>query len=247
MSAGRYRVSHPFTSHVKNNIPFAQLFWGVSGSGVIEINGVERTLKPEQIAFYLPGMLHKWFTRGQTWDFYWMALDGPLTVTILSAFGLDADIRDAGPCPVQLFKNLLRAGNDPSPHAELESSSIAFQILYRAVSRNKKRLDPIVSTAVEQIHENWSRHDFNIKSLAGGLRTDRSMLARRFKEALGTTPGEYLARLRIQNAISLLRNSNMPVKEIIARCGYVDLAYFSRLVSSATGRSPRQLRVGHHF
>jgi len=242
MSAGRYRVGHPFTSHVKN-IQFAQLFWGVSGSGVIEINGVERILKPGRVGLYLPGMLHKWHTNGRTWDFFWMALDGPLTVTILSAFGLDADIHDAGPCPVQLFKKLLRAGNDPSPHAEIDSSSLAFQILFRAVARDEKHLDPLTSTAVEQIHENWQRHDFNIKSLADKLRVDRSVLSRRFSKALGAAPGDYLARLRIQNALMLLQNSSLPVKEIVARCGYVDIAYFSRLISAVTGHSPRKLRA----
>lgn len=242
MSAGHYRMTHPFVSGIKI-IQFAQLFWGVAGSGIIVLNNVERLLKPDQIALYLPGMLHKWYTKNNHWDFYWMALDGPLVTPILSAFGLNAEIYDAGHCPVYLFRKLMRTGLNPPRQGEIQASMAALQIIFRAVLRENKRRDPITAMAVEQIHENWQRHDFNIKSLAGNLHTDRSTLSRHFHKVFGTAPSEYLAHLRIQNALTLLRNSNLSIAEIMSRCGYTDICYFSRLIKHATGYSPCQLRA----
>lgn len=241
-SAGHYRYTRPFASNVRI-IQFAQLFWGVAGSGTIVFNQDEQLLKPNQIALYLPGMLHKWYTKSNYWDFYWMALDGPLAAAILSAFGLNAGIYEAGPCPIHLFRKLIGTILNPCRRGEIQASMTAFQIVFRAILRRNRRRDPITAMAVQQINENWPRHDFNIKSLAGNLRADRSTLSRRFHKVFGIAPSDYLAHLRIQHALMLLRNSNLPATEIMARCGYKDVCYFSRLIKRAAGQSPRQLRA----
>ncbi|MBU1855528.1 MAG: AraC family transcriptional regulator [Verrucomicrobia bacterium] len=243
MSAGRYRFTRPFASGVRI-IRFAQLFWGVAGLGTIVFNKDERILKPNQIALYLPGMLHKWYTRSKSWDFYWMALDGPLAAVILSSFGLNAGIYEAGPCPIGLFRKLIGTRLNPGRRGEIQASMTAFQIIFRAVLRGNRRRDPMTAMAVEQIHEYWPRHDFNIKSLAGNLQADRSTLSRRFHKALGIAPSDYLSHLRIQHSLLLLHNSNLPATEIMTRCGYKDACYFSRLIKHTTGQSPRQFRTG---
>ncbi|MBN2712230.1 MAG: helix-turn-helix transcriptional regulator, partial [Planctomycetes bacterium] len=57
----------------------------------------------------------------------------------------------------------------------------------------------------------------------------------------GISPSEYLQRLRMQRAFSLLRSSQMSVKEIAYACGFSDPAYFSRCIRDASGLTPRQL------
>lgn len=244
MSAGYYRMTHPYIAR-QYVINFAQLFWCVSGSGAIVINQVERMLKPSQMAIYLPGMEHQWHTSGGSWNFYWMALDGPLVIPLFSALALEADIYDAGHCPVHLFRQLLRGDINPSKQKELRLSLLALQIMFQAVLLKHQPYDSLITAAVEQINQKWQQHDFNVKTLAASLHIDRSILSRRFYKTFGIAPSAYITSLRLQNALNLLQTSKKPLTKIMSQCGYNDLCYFSRIIRRATKHSPSQFRKIH--
>jgi transcriptional regulator GlxA family with amidase domain len=59
---------------------------------------------------------------------------------------------------------------------------------------------------------------------------------------VGISPVEYITRLRVQNAMSLLKQSSMSVQEIARQCGYDDPNYFSRLIRRHTRHSPLEFR-----
>lgn len=65
---------------------------------------------------------------------------------------------------------------------------------------------------------------------------------RRFKQATGKTPVEYLQALRMDNALELLRGSNLSVGDIAIQLGYNDSSYFCRLFRRQWGQSPDQYR-----
>lgn len=65
---------------------------------------------------------------------------------------------------------------------------------------------------------------------------------RRFKNALGKTPLEYLQKTRLNNARELLQKSNLSVSEIAAHSGYQDAAAFSKVFSRHFGTSPTKYR-----
>ena len=52
---------------------------------------------------------------------------------------------------------------------------------------------------------------------------------RRFREAVGEAPLEYLQELRLDTARQLLQNTNLSIAEIAQRCGYQDTAWFATL------------------
>lgn len=56
------------------------------------------------------------------------------------------------------------------------------------------------------------------------------------------SPGEYLARIRLQHALSLLRETELPVKEIAWESGISCASYFCRLIQEKTGMTPTQYR-----
>lgn len=65
---------------------------------------------------------------------------------------------------------------------------------------------------------------------------------RRFKNALGKTPLEYLQTTRLNNARELLQKSNLSISEIAALSGYQDAASFSKTFSQHFGTSPSKYR-----
>jgi AraC-like DNA-binding protein/quercetin dioxygenase-like cupin family protein len=73
--------------------------------------------------------------------------------------------------------------------------------------------------------------------------SERTFL-RRFREATGSAPIDYVIRARIRRATELLasRNEKLSITEIAFRCGFQDSNYFSRQFRRFTGTSPRSFR-----
>jgi AraC-like DNA-binding protein len=65
---------------------------------------------------------------------------------------------------------------------------------------------------------------------------------RMFSQAFGETPHEFVSRLRIEKAKSLLAVENLSVTEICLESGYESLGTFSSRFRSVTGMSPVQFR-----
>ncbi len=66
---------------------------------------------------------------------------------------------------------------------------------------------------------------------------------RRFKDATGKTPSQYLQELRIDMAKDLLRTSNLSIAEIAWQVGYQDMSYFAQLFRKMLATTPGQYRA----
>ena len=67
---------------------------------------------------------------------------------------------------------------------------------------------------------------------------------RAFKRYTGRTPKDYIAVCRIKRAQQLLRQTDMPVEEIISECGFSNRTAFFQRFASVVGCSPLQYRRG---
>jgi transcriptional regulator GlxA family with amidase domain len=65
---------------------------------------------------------------------------------------------------------------------------------------------------------------------------------RRFTEAAGIAPIEYVQRLRVEDAKRRLERTDAPIEEIGWRVGYEDAAFFRRLFKRVAGLSPGAYR-----
>ncbi len=69
-------------------------------------------------------------------------------------------------------------------------------------------------------------------------------LTRRFKQATGQSPLDYLNTLRLRTARELLQQSNLAISDIAQTAGIPDPNYFSRLFRREYGVTPKQYREG---
>src|SRR5262245_26373835 len=93
--------------------------------------------------------------------------------------------------------------------------------------------DPMIRKAVDWIRGNLHRR-ISVDDLVARVVTSKRNLTRRFRDATGESPKEYIQRVRIDRAKALLETSDMPVEKIAEQVGYADTSAFTRQLSSQT-------------
>jgi len=118
----------------------------------------------------------------------------------------------------------------------------------RPFSRNSYRVDrsDLHRDEVIALAQNWlARHlqePLNIRDLASQSGLSERSFHRRFRQATGLPPLQYMQKMRIELAQDLLQNSNLTVEEIGQQCGYTDSSYFCRLFKNHCTSSPGEYR-----
>lgn len=84
--------------------------------------------------------------------------------------------------------------------------------------------------------------DWTLEEIFKTAHMSRSNFMRVFKKATGQSPIEYLLRMRIQEGMKLLLNTDKSITDIAMEVGFNDSNYFSRQFRQALGHSPRQFR-----
>ena len=103
--------------------------------------------------------------------------------------------------------------------------------LLRRLLRAKDRMDAAS-------HEDWP-----VQRLAGVSHVSEAHFARAFKEAFGVPPHRYLLTRRIERAVALLRDSDLPITDIAFQTGWRSQGTFGRIFRDITGETPSAVRL----
>ena len=99
--------------------------------------------------------------------------------------------------------------------------------------------DKQMSVAIGALHQDASRR-WTLQELAEQVGMSRSAFAKRFKDTVGTSPMEYLARWRMLLAGDRLAHSADPIAVIAVSLGYESESAFSTAFKRVMGCSPRR-------
>ena len=102
---------------------------------------------------------------------------------------------------------------------------------------------PFVISLKNTIYDNISNCDFCLGDAVNTTGFNKDYLRRCFKEVLGMAPLEYLTRLRINQAKTLLVQDNfISIEDVARNCGFNDSFYFSTCFKKHIGISPLRFR-----
>jgi len=101
--------------------------------------------------------------------------------------------------------------------------------------------DRLVRRATEYIGKHFSEK-LTLADTARYLGVSAPYLSARFKRVTGLAFTDYLLRVRMEEARSLLRGTEFPIMDIAVACGFGDQSYFTRVFKRYTGLSPRKYR-----
>ncbi|MFG0290295.1 MAG: helix-turn-helix domain-containing protein [Rhodopirellula sp. JB044] len=97
------------------------------------------------------------------------------------------------------------------------------------------------SLVVEHLHLHYEQA-LTTSQLAEKAGLSVSQFERRFRHAFGSSPRQYLLRVRVENAARLLTETEQTISQIAHACGFFDHAHFSRSFRRIMNTSPSEYR-----
>lgn len=103
----------------------------------------------------------------------------------------------------------------------------------------------ILSDIEKYLQENFDQ-DVKLQEISDQFFLSREYISRKFKQEFKVNISDYLVKIRINKAKSLLKNSHLKIYEISSMIGYQDDKYFRKVFKKVEGMTPNEYRSNHH-
>lgn len=225
------------------------LIYCTNGSGIIQLDG-QSYLIESNCYFIIPA--HKTHlyraSENEPWSIYWIHFGGNKSNLFKNYFGriiaIKAGTNDRINDRIDLFNEILTAlelgfSKENTEFANLLLNSLLASFFYMETYRASKGY--VSSNPVDQaiffMQKNLNKH-IKISNIANHVQLSESHLSKIFRNKTGSSPIDYFISLKMQEAIRLLTNKSLRIKEVAFALGYEDPFYFSRLFKKHIGSSP---------
>lgn len=104
--------------------------------------------------------------------------------------------------------------------------------------------DDLVVAAVRAIRDHACR-GIKVADVVASLKTSRRVLEHRFVQRIGHTPHEEITRVQFRRVEQLLRETDLPLATIAARCGFQHPEYMTVAFTRRYGLPPSRWRKQH--
>jgi len=105
-------------------------------------------------------------------------------------------------------------------------------------SGSEKKVEALLAELSMSYDQRWT-----LKQMAEQCGIQRTRLGIIFQKLTGGTPMEYLLRLRMERAKTLLRETDIKIIDIAFECGFGSSQYFANTFKHATGATPSEYRM----
>ncbi|MEK8130584.1 helix-turn-helix domain-containing protein [Paenibacillus filicis] len=140
-----------------------------------------------------------------------------------------------------LLHTMEAAWQQQQPGAQLQAKAYFLSFIYEWVQlqhQSSETADSSPITQVIQYMQHFYAQPITLKQLAEHANYSVPHLCALFKDATGYTPIEYLTRMRVEVAKTLLTESTLSLPEVAEKAGYRDPSYFGRIFKRMVGLSP---------
>lgn len=98
-----------------------------------------------------------------------------------------------------------------------------------------------IHRALASMHQRMDQ-ELDLARLAKEAQLSDAHFSRSFKKSTGFSPSQYLTRMRVEKARSLLRETDMPIVEVGLEVGYASPSHFAQAFRKEVGVSPSDYR-----
>jgi AraC-like DNA-binding protein/mannose-6-phosphate isomerase-like protein (cupin superfamily) len=229
-----------------------QINYITEGEGIIETNQGEFEIKEGSVIIIKPKQWHRYKPlSNKGWKEHYIGFNGHFARQIFDIynFSSDAPVIHIGfeENTFHAFQVILNLIKTEKPGYQQICSGLVIQILGTmvAIRKNKNLSNSKVETAIQKacliIRENLN-NNINLQEIAHSLDISYSLFRKAFKNYTGLSPVQYHLSLRIQQALYLLNDTSLSVKEISFKLGFCSVYYFSKIFKEKTKRNPSEFR-----
>jgi len=253
---GLYITDIGFYPHAKNHFRKREngikeniLIYCIDGQGSIQIK--EQKYKITANSYFVIPCREPhiyWASETSPWSIYWLHFGGAKSSFFEKSFSQVIPVEPSSSSRIddriKLFNEILTVlelgfSNENVDFANLCLNSLLASFFYLDTYMSVKGFqssDP-VDRSIFFMQENINKC-IKIKDIADHVKLSESHFSKIFKSRTGTSPVDYFINLKMQEAIRLLTNQSLRIKEVAYILGYDDQYYFSRIFTSHIGASP---------
>jgi YesN/AraC family two-component response regulator len=137
-------------------------------------------------------------------------------------------------------ERLLNCKNIIELHTQMDSVLKSIDNYSR--KKNSDNDATLKASIVSFIAESYADPDFSAAKIAGEFKISPAQLSRFFKKNMDIGILEYVHKIRIENSKPLLTDSDMKIKDIAEKVGYIHSLTFIRIFKKYMGITPGQYR-----
>jgi AraC family transcriptional regulator len=159
----------------------------------------------------------------------------------LSEADVDAGLA-TGPTAKFTMLRVYKAALDGGVGAGLEIHSLLLSLLFGGEKgRHAGPPPPWVARVAEIINDRWDEN-LSLLELSRETGVHPTTISKHFPRYFSCTLGEYVRRLRVEQALVMIRRSNRSLTEVAHSCGFADQSHFTRVFKETTGLLPKSYR-----
>ena len=243
-----YRIDRP-------GFPWFLLEFVHGGRGSLDLDGGRSVLKPGVFFLYGPDVPHRIITDAdKPLVKYFVGFSGPEAAAFLEQYelqpGMVSQCLKAEPIR-RAFDALIDRGSRNSKYSRPLCTAIVQQLLLMcredAIEANSTDTKAFATfSRVKEFIEQRFLDLGSLEAVASACELDAPYLCRLFGRFHDESPYQFLTRLRMQHAASLLLEERLSVKEVAQAVGFPDPFHFSRVFKSIHRVPPSRFRDAMH-
>jgi AraC family transcriptional regulator len=173
----------------------------------------------------------------------------------LTSLSLPARVGFQDPLLLQIGLALWRELKQPVPasnlYAQTAAQMLAVHLLCHYTSRGSSaktlshHLRGLTGHQIKQVVDFILAHlsqDLSLEALAEQIGFSPAHFARLFRQTTGESPHRFVLRQRVERARHLLQETDAPLVQIAAECGFANQSHLTQVFKAHLGLTPRAYR-----
>jgi AraC-like DNA-binding protein len=233
----------------RDDFDFHCIEFVVEGKGSYELKKESFNLRPGSVFTYGPGVAHRICTDGEKPMLkYFLDFGGSDSGRLMKEYQLEGgrciqitDLHEV----IELFELMIRNASSDAKHSLRICSLLVEMLMCKIVEKSipSGGVDSRALTTFQRARTHILENFLELKSIsevAKATHVNAAYLTRLFQRFNHTTPYQFLMRLKMSRAASLLLIPGKLVKEVADEMNFNDPFHFSRSFKSVYGISPEQ-------
>ncbi|MFK9091003.1 response regulator [Bacillus salipaludis] len=113
--------------------------------------------------------------------------------------------------------------------------------LKKVKQKSSQKNSNVISEIEKYLQSNFDR-DVKLQEISDHFYISREYISRKFKQEFNVNISDYIVKIRMARAKSLLKNSQLKIYEIANMIGYQDDKYFRKVFKKVVGVTPNEYR-----